>query len=74
MTGLLKITSQQYANLKNLTLKIGDHSYDLVPNAQIFPRALNKLLGGHPDSIYLVVGDLGSNTPGLDFIDGYVFL
>ncbi|KAG2369286.1 aspartic peptidase domain-containing protein [Suillus spraguei] len=74
-TGLLKITSSQYAKLQNLTFKIGDKAYDLTPNAQIWPRSLNTDIGGSRDSIYLIVSDVGSSSgSGLDFINGYTFL
>ena len=43
--------------------------YELTPNAQIWPRALNSTLGGDESKIYLVVADLGSDVgQGLDFI------
>lgn len=49
--------------------------YTLIPNAQIWPRSLNANIGGTPGSIYLIVGDLGSDSgQGLDFIDGLAFL
>lgn len=74
-TGLIKITSKQYSNLKNLDFKIGKTTYSLTPNAQIWPRSLNTDIGGHPGSIYLVVSDLGTTSgKGLDFINGYAFL
>ena len=74
-TGLLTITSSQYSRLKTLSFKIGGTSYDLSPNAQIWPRSLNTAIGGSANSIYLVVGDIGSPSgSGLDFIDGYTFL
>ncbi|KAG2069599.1 acid protease [Suillus decipiens] len=74
-TGLLKITSSQYAKLQNLTFEIGGKAYDLTPNAQIWPRSLNTVIGGSSDSIYLIVSDIGSSSgSGLDFINGYAFL
>ena len=74
-TGLLKITSSQYSSLKTLSFKVGGNSYDLLPDAQIWPRSLNTVIGGSPSSIYLVVGDIGSRSgSGLDFINGYTFL
>ncbi|KAG2153326.1 acid protease [Suillus clintonianus] len=74
-TGLLMITSGQYDKLKTLTFKIGGQAYGLTPNAQIWPRSLNADIGGASDSIYLIVGDIGSNSgSGLDFINGYAFL
>jgi hypothetical protein len=74
-TGLLKLTSAQFDNLKNLDFKIGEETYSLTPNAQLFPRALNTQIGGTEDGIYLVVADIGTPSgQGLDFINGYAFL
>ncbi|KAG1737746.1 acid protease [Suillus lakei] len=74
-TGLLMITSDQYANLQTLNFNIGGTSYDLTPNGQIWPRSLNTDIGGNSNNIYLVVNDIGSNSgTGLDFINGYSFL
>lgn len=45
------------------------------PNAQLWPRALNYLINGDEDKIYLAVGDSGVLTNGtLDFILGITFL
>ncbi|KAM5531862.1 hypothetical protein V8D89_014492 [Ganoderma adspersum] len=74
-TGLLKITKDQYANLKSLFFTRYDTKYEFVPNAQIWPRSLNTAIGGEKDSIYLVIADLGSKSgSGLDFINGYAWL
>lgn len=74
-TGLLTITSEQYANLQTLNFNIGSTSYSLTPNGQIWPRSLNTDIGGDSNHIYLVIADLGSNSgSGLDFINGYSFL
>ncbi|OAX33575.1 acid protease [Rhizopogon vinicolor AM-OR11-026] len=74
-TGLLKISSDQYNNLSSLYYTIGGVSYELTPNAQIWPRSLNSDIGGTTNSIYLVVGDIGTPSgSGLDFINGYCFL
>ncbi|KAG1865900.1 aspartic peptidase domain-containing protein [Suillus subalutaceus] len=74
-TGLLMITSSQYAKLQALTFKIGSKTYELTPNAQIWPRSLNADIGGSSDNIYLIVSDIGSDSgSGLDFINGYTFL
>ncbi|PIL28864.1 transporter [Ganoderma sinense ZZ0214-1] len=74
-TGLLKITNDQYANLQSLFFTINLVDYELIPNAQIWPRSLNTLIGGDANSIYLVVADLGSKSgEGLDFINGYSWL
>ncbi|KAJ8521841.1 hypothetical protein ONZ45_g1526 [Pleurotus djamor] len=74
-TGLLRITPEQFANLKNLDLHIGDTIFSLTPNAQIWPRALNTAIGGDPDGIFLITADFGTPSgQGLDFIDGFAFL
>ncbi|TFK91002.1 acid protease [Polyporus arcularius HHB13444] len=74
-TGLLKITKEQYDELPPLNFHIGETTYGLTPNGQIWPRALNTLIGGEADAIYLVVGDSGAvSGSGLDFIIGYTFL
>ncbi|EIW81194.1 acid protease [Coniophora puteana RWD-64-598 SS2] len=74
-TGLLTITEEQYNNLQSLFFNIGGVSYELTPNAQIWPRALNSTLGGNEGSIYLIVSDLGTNSgQGLDFINGFGWL
>ncbi|KAI8868238.1 acid protease [Ramicandelaber brevisporus] len=74
-TELLKITEDQYNNLQPLVFNIGGTSFELSPNAQIFPRSLNKEIGGDTDGIYLIIGDLGSPSgEGLDFILGIPFM
>ncbi|KAI9070297.1 acid protease [Trametes sanguinea] len=74
-TGLLKITPEQFDKLESLFFHVGEHTYEFTPNAQIWPRALNLAILGDPNSIYLIVGDLGSDSgEGLDFIDGFTFL
>ncbi|KAG8221342.1 acid protease [Butyriboletus roseoflavus] len=74
-TGLLTITLSQYANLQTLSFNIGGTSYDLIPNAQIWPRSLNYITGGNSSSIYLVVNDIGFRDElFFDFINGYSFL
>ena len=74
-TGLLKITSTQFANLQTLFFTAGGTSFGLTANGQIWPRTLNTFIGGSSSSIYLVVNDLGSPSgSGLDFINGYTFL
>jgi len=74
-TGLLKISPDQYQKLSPLNFNIGGVSYQLTPNAQIWPRSLNTALGGTSGDIYLVVSYIGSNSgSGLDFINGYCFL
>lgn len=68
-TGLLKLTASEFENLQSLFFVIGGVQYELTPNAQIWPRELNSVLGGSEGNIYLVVSDLGTESgQGLDFI------
>lgn len=49
--------------------------FELIPNAQIWPRQLNADIGGTAGSIYLIVADLGNPSgAGLDFFLGQAFL
>ncbi|KAG0708529.1 acid protease [Suillus ampliporus] len=76
-TGLLKITSDQYSNLKSLIFTIGGTAFTLTPNAQIWPRSMNIVISGksNDESIYLIVADIGSKSDStFDFINGYTFL
>ena len=73
-TGFLYISPQQYPNLQSLFFDIGGSSFELSPNAQIWPRSLNSAIGGTNDRLYLVVQSLGKSMPGMDFICGAVFM
>lgn len=75
VTGVLTLTSEQYANLQSLFLEVGGTKFEITKNALIWPRVLNTAIGGTAGKIYLVVSNL--NTPsgsGLDFIIGYSIL
>ncbi|KAJ7758982.1 aspartic peptidase domain-containing protein [Mycena maculata] len=72
-TGLLTVTASQYNALQDLNFLIGDVTY-ATPNAQIWPRSLNTAIGGSASSVYLIVGDLGTVSDQLGFINGYAFL
>ncbi|KAI0089618.1 aspartic peptidase A1 [Irpex rosettiformis] len=73
--GLLSIPANRYKNLESLYFLIGSKTFELTPNAQIWPRSLNEEIGGSADKVYLIVGDAGDNTPdGLRFINGQTFL
>ncbi|THH13076.1 hypothetical protein EW146_g7101 [Bondarzewia mesenterica] len=74
-TGLLRLTTAQYKNLQSLFFTVGRTTFELTANAQIWPRSLNSFIGGTSNNVYLIVGDLGSNSrEGLDFINGLAFL
>jgi hypothetical protein len=70
----LYITQAQYARLQSLFFVVGDSTFELIPNAQIWPRSLNSVIGGQMDLIYLVVQDIGEQDPGIDFIAGMQLL
>ncbi|EIW53588.1 acid protease [Trametes versicolor FP-101664 SS1] len=74
-TGLLRITPAQFAKLQSLFFTINGVNFEFTANAQIFPRALNTAIGGNANSIYLIVGDIGTPSgEGLDFINGQTWL
>ncbi|KAG2069707.1 acid protease [Suillus decipiens] len=74
-TKLLTISEDKYDALHNLDFYIGEQTYSLNRNAQIWPRSLNSRIHGEERSIYLVVSDIGTSS-GVDddFTIGYVFL
>ncbi|KAL4244017.1 peptidase A1 family protein [Abortiporus biennis] len=73
--GLLRLTKIQYKNLHSLYFHIHGIDFELTPNAQIWPRSLNSVIDGDPDSIYSIIGNLGSNSgQGFDFVNGMTFL
>ncbi|KXN88844.1 Polyporopepsin [Leucoagaricus sp. SymC.cos] len=74
-TGLLRLTTAQFANLQSLFFTTNGVTYELTANAQIWPRALNTAIGGNTNSIYLIVGDIGTPSgQGFDFVNGFAFL
>jgi cathepsin E len=74
-TGLLTLTSTQFNNLQSLFFTAGGATFQLTPNAQIWPRALNTDIGGLAGSIYLITANLGTPSgEGFDFVNGFAFL
>ncbi|THG97451.1 hypothetical protein EW026_g4558 [Hermanssonia centrifuga] len=74
-TGLLRLTTTQFASLQSLSFLIGGTTFTLTANAQAWPRALNTAIGGNTNSVYLIVNSLGTPSgEGLDFINGQTFL
>lgn len=74
-TGLLRITADQFSNLQSLFFNTGGTSFELTPNAQLWPRALNVDIGGVAGNLYLIVGDLKTQSGnGMDFVNGMAFL
>ncbi|KAF8330520.1 aspartic peptidase domain-containing protein [Amanita rubescens] len=72
--GLLKISTDQYEALCPLNFDINGKTFTLTPNAQIWPRSLNNLIGGDRNDIFLIVQDLGSASKLFSFVNGYTFL
>jgi cathepsin E len=72
-TGLLRINLDQYKKLQSLYFNIEHLTYEFNANAQIWPRALNDLIGGEKDFVYLIVSDFGPNQ-GIGFVAGMTFL
>ncbi|KZP27550.1 aspartic proteinase [Athelia psychrophila] len=70
---LIEVTPAQYAALQPLNFLIGNHTYTLNANAQIWPRTLNAEIGGEADGIYLIVSTFGDTFP-FQFIMGLTFL
>ncbi|KIJ40049.1 hypothetical protein M422DRAFT_257118 [Sphaerobolus stellatus SS14] len=74
-TGLLRLSTSQFANLQSLFFTIGGTTFELTANAQAWPRNLNTAIGGTANNVYLIVGDIGTPSgEGLDFINGQTFL
>jgi len=73
-TGLLKITSANFAKLGSLNFVIGGVTFPLTANAQLWPRSLNTAIGGVAGTNYLIVNSLGENENGFDFVNGQTFL
>jgi cathepsin E len=74
-TGLLKISSANFAKLQPLDFIANGFTFALSANAQIWPRSLNADIGGVAGTIYLVTNSLGTPSgEGLDFINGFAFL
>ena len=73
--GLLSITLDQYKKLQSIFFKIEQNTYEFNANAQIWPRALNQLIGGKKDLVYLIVSDLGPDlSDEMAFVFGMTFL
>ncbi len=78
-TQLHRISNTQYENLQSLFFVIGNSTFELTPNAQIWPRALNRAIGGDANSVYLAINDIGNlfhgvSASGINFVCGMKFL
>lgn len=52
------INSTQFAKLQPLTFKLGNHSYALTADAQIYPRSRNAEINGTVNGYYLIVQEV----------------
>ena len=69
------IDLDQYKKLQPLYFNVGDRTYEFNANAQIWPRALNYLINGKKDLVYLIVNDLGPDlSQQMGFVAGMTFL
>lgn len=53
-TNLLRLTLDQYNDLQSVFFNISGSIFEFIPNAQIWPRDLNHIIGGSPDYVYLI--------------------
>ena len=73
--GFCFIAPDKYDSLQSLFFGIGDSSFELTANAQIWPRALNSQIGGTNDHIYLAIQSLPTSSgEGPDCVLGRTFL
>jgi hypothetical protein len=73
-TQLLKLSPDQYYNMKSIIIKIGTTEFELTPNACILPRKDNTLFGGEPGGIYLAFTPTLPFGEGVDVVLGIPFL
>ena len=72
---MLRITLDQYQKLQSIYFTIENRTYEFNANAQIWPRALNHLIGGEKDLVYLIVNDIGPDlSKEMGFVAGLTFL
>ncbi|KAI0653597.1 aspartic peptidase A1 [Cubamyces menziesii] len=75
VTTLYRITPEGYENLQSLFFTINGVEFDFIPNAQIWPRSLNTLIGGSNEYVYLIIGNLGTiSGSGMDVVLGMMFI
>ena len=76
MTGLLRIPLAHYSNLQSLFFIVDGISYEINPNAQLFPRTFSPYIGGDAKHLYLIVNNLNSvlHTDSFEYIVGMTFL
>ncbi|KAI9232099.1 MAG: aspartic peptidase domain-containing protein [Podila humilis] len=76
-SALLLLATDAFQSFKEATggFVVGGTTFEITPNALIWPRAFNVMMGGNAGDIYLAVGDIGAHSgQGLDFKIGYSIL
>lgn len=59
--GFYSVTPAQFAAMKSLHFRINNNTFDLTPDAQIWPRSKNSEINGTTNGIYLIIVDGVSN-------------
>lgn len=73
--GFLSLTKENFSKLETMPLSLGNTTFLLTPNAQVWPTKFNSVIGGKPDMYYLIIGDnQGKSGSGFDFTLGKAFL
>ncbi|EJD02530.1 acid protease [Fomitiporia mediterranea MF3/22] len=75
ISGLLSLSNDNREKLKSLFFEIGGMHFEIPPEEQIWPQALNDVAGGPPDDCYMVYVELASDS-GIDIslINGFTWL
>ena len=59
-TGLLRLTTAQYAKPQSLFFTIGGTNSELTADTQIWPRSLDQCIGDSSSYVYLIVSSVSS--------------
>ncbi|CAE7186075.1 unnamed protein product [Rhizoctonia solani] len=75
-TGLLEIPENSIIYMRPLSFVIDGKPYEFTSQAQLWPRELNRLIGGKENIYYSVINWLNEDSAamGLNFVGGYAFL
>jgi hypothetical protein len=57
-TGFLRVSQEQYDSMGSLRMCVGEDKFEITRDAQRWPKALNAVIGGDGDGVYLVVSDV----------------
>ncbi|CUA76459.1 Polyporopepsin [Rhizoctonia solani] len=71
---LLEIPEASLNRMKSFYFVINGRSYELTPDAQIWPRRLNRFMKGKQGAYYSVISSLNGSDGQIGFVMGYVFM